>query len=255
MKSIDTAELKESADIVSVLESTGSPVQVKGENILCLCPFHNDRHIGSAMFDEKTGYFHCFACGAGGKGNTVDIIRYVQQAMNLDFRGACEFVAESPFSDISQFESESEASDKKFQRMNHKRLKELRLAGEERCEPEFDPKNTQVPDGDIVNFVTTKEEVMEYEKKGYSAQKQWQEIDGTVVLAGWLIYQRVKMSTAKLAMEDPEAFAALCAWKKQELLYEIKEKEKQVEDTVFDRDEYNDLMKILKAREQQVAKL
>lgn len=42
---------------------------------------------------------------------------------------------------------------------------------------------------------------------------------------------------------------------KQELLYEIKEKEKQVEDTVFDRDEYNDLMKILKAREQQVAKL
>lgn len=42
---------------------------------------------------------------------------------------------------------------------------------------------------------------------------------------------------------------------KQELLYEIKEQEKQVEDTVFDRDEYNDLMKILKAREQQVAKL
>lgn len=49
--------------------------------------------------------------------------------------------------------------------MNHKRLKELRLAGEERCEPEFDPKNTQVPDGDIINFVTTKEEVMEYEKR------------------------------------------------------------------------------------------
>lgn len=53
MKSIDTAELKESADIVSVVESTGSPYQFKGENILCLCPFHNDRHIGSAMFDEK----------------------------------------------------------------------------------------------------------------------------------------------------------------------------------------------------------
>ena len=101
MKSIDTAELKESADIVSVVESTGSPYQFKGENILCLCPFHNDRHIGSAMFDEKTGYFHCFACGAGGKGDTVDIIRYVQQAMNLDFRESCEFVAESSFSDIS----------------------------------------------------------------------------------------------------------------------------------------------------------
>ena len=129
MKSIDTAELKESADIVSVVESTGSPVQVKGENILCLCPFHNDRHIGSAMFDEKTGYFHCFACGAGGKGNTVDIIRYVQQAMNLDFRESWELVAESSFSDISQFETESEAPDKKFQRMNHKRLKELRLSG------------------------------------------------------------------------------------------------------------------------------
>jgi len=39
------------------------------------------------------------------------------------------------------------------------------------------------------------------------------------------------------------------------LLYEIKEQEKQVEDTVFDRDEYNDLMKILKTREQQIAKL
>ena len=34
MKSIDTAELKESADIVSVVESTGSPYQFKGENIL-----------------------------------------------------------------------------------------------------------------------------------------------------------------------------------------------------------------------------
>ena len=97
MKSIDTAELKESADIVSVVESTGSPVQVKGENILCLCPFHNDRHIGSAMFDEKTGYFHCFACGAGGKGNTVDIIRYVQQAMNLDFRGAVNLLQSRHF--------------------------------------------------------------------------------------------------------------------------------------------------------------
>ena len=63
------------------------------------------------------------------------------------------------------------------------------------------------------------------------------------------------MSTAQLAMEDPESYAALCAWKKQELLYEIKEQEKQVEDTVFDRDEYNDLMKILKTREQQIAKL
>lgn len=63
------------------------------------------------------------------------------------------------------------------------------------------------------------------------------------------------MSTAKFAMEDPETFAAMCEWKKQELLQEIKEQEKQVEDTVFDRDEYNDLMKILKAREQEIAKL
>ena len=255
MKSIDTMELKESADIVSVVESTGSPVQVKGKEILCLCPFHHDRNLSNAMFNTETGYFYCFVCHAGEKGDTVDIIRYVQQAMNLNFRDACEFVAESSFSDISQFESESEAPDKKFQRMNHKRLKELRLSGEEKREPEFDPKNTQVPDGNIINFVTTKEEAMEYEKKGYSAQKQWQEIDGTVVLAGWLIYQRVKMSTAKFAMEDPETFAAMCGWKKQESLQEIKAQEKQVEDTVFDRDEYNDLMKILKAREQQVAKL
>ena len=100
-------EVRMKNDIVDVI-SQYVRLTRKGSSYFGLCPFHNDRHIGSAMFDEKTGYFHCFACGAGGKGNTVDIIRYVQQAMNLDFRESCEFVAESSFSDISQFETESE---------------------------------------------------------------------------------------------------------------------------------------------------
>lgn len=251
---IDTAELKECSDIVSVVESTGSPVQVKNGNILCLCPFHSDRHLGSAMFSEKTKRFRCFACGAGSSGESVDIIQYVQQAMGMEFRDACEFVADASFSDISQFESEGEAPDKKFHRLNRERIKDLRIDGQERRYLEFDPRYNQIPDGAIVNFVLTKEEAEEYENKGFSTQKQWKEIDGTVTLTGWLIYQKVRMSAAKFAMENPEIFADLCSWKKQEVISDLKELGKDVEKKVFDRNEYNSLMAILKEQEQKVAK-
>ena len=118
----------------------------------------------------------------------------------------------------------------------------------------FDPRYNQIPDGAIVNFVLTKEEAEEYENKGFSTQKQWKEIDGTVTLTGWLIYQKVRMSAAKFAMENPEIFADLCSWKKQEIISDLKELGKDVEKKVFDRNEYNSLMAILKEQEQKVAK-
>lgn len=254
-KIIDTAELKDCADLVSVIESTGSPVQEKNGNIWCLCPFHSDRHLGSAMFSERTKHFRCFACGAGEKGDSVDIIKYVQQSMGLDFRDACEFVAESSFEDLSQFESENEAADKKFQRMNKQRMKALRILGDEKRNFEFDPKYTQVPDGEVVNFVTTKEEAEKYEQKGYFSAKQWEEIDGTFVRTGWLIFRRMKMSTAKFAMDNPEIYADLCSWKKKELLNEVEHRKQKVEETVNNRDDYHFLMNFLSEKEKVIARL
>ena len=40
--------------------------------ILFLCPFHNDTHLGSTMFNEDKEIFHCWACDA--KGNIYEFV-------------------------------------------------------------------------------------------------------------------------------------------------------------------------------------
>jgi DNA primase len=67
--------IKESADIVSVVESYGLPgFQRHGNNrAKALCPFHDD-HNPSMSVDGERGLYKCFACGAGG-----DVFNFVRE--------------------------------------------------------------------------------------------------------------------------------------------------------------------------------
>jgi len=71
--------LKESVDLVSVIESYGLPqFRRTGEDrATCLCPFHDDRNP-SLSIDGSRGIFKCFSCGAGG-----DVYSFVQKYNKL----------------------------------------------------------------------------------------------------------------------------------------------------------------------------
>jgi hypothetical protein len=68
-------ELKESADIVSVIESYGlEGFERKGDNrAMAVCPFHNDRNP-SLNIDGNRRLYKCFSCGAGG-----DVFNFVRE--------------------------------------------------------------------------------------------------------------------------------------------------------------------------------
>jgi DNA primase len=46
-----------------------------------LCPFHDDKHIGSFRVHLETGAFVCFSCGTSGG----DIIAFIRQRDGLSF--------------------------------------------------------------------------------------------------------------------------------------------------------------------------
>lgn len=83
-KSIE--DLKQKADIVSVIEHY---VQVKksGANFVCVCPFHDDKNP-SMHINAQKGFYHCFACKAGG-----DVFSFVQEYERISFYEAVERVA------------------------------------------------------------------------------------------------------------------------------------------------------------------
>lgn len=67
--------IKESADILSVIESFGLPgFRRHGtKRAQAICPFHDD-HNPSMSIDGQRGIYKCFACGAGG-----DVFNFVRE--------------------------------------------------------------------------------------------------------------------------------------------------------------------------------
>lgn len=56
-------------------------INVKGDECLVLCPYHNDRHP-SASFNVRKGLFHCFTCGVNANVKEIaftcqGVIRYI----------------------------------------------------------------------------------------------------------------------------------------------------------------------------------
>lgn len=55
-----------------------------------LCPFHNDKTLGSFSFSPETGVWKCFACGESGQG----VISFVMRINNWDFLKAVDYLYE-----------------------------------------------------------------------------------------------------------------------------------------------------------------
>ena len=78
-------ELKMRSPIQDVV---GRYVELKraGRNLVGRCPFHSEKTPSFTVFEDN---YHCFGCSAGG-----DVITFVMQIENLDYRDAVNFLAD-----------------------------------------------------------------------------------------------------------------------------------------------------------------
>lgn len=83
---IDEVILKN--DIVDII-SEYTTLKRTGNNMMGLCPLHNDKKSPSLSVSPDKQIFHCFGCGAGG-----NVIHYIQAQMNLDFMDSLRYLAE-----------------------------------------------------------------------------------------------------------------------------------------------------------------
>ena len=58
-----------------------------GSNMVCCCPFHNEKTPSFTLYSEPSHYY-CYGCGAGG-----DAITFIRQIENLDYVSAVEYLA------------------------------------------------------------------------------------------------------------------------------------------------------------------
>lgn len=67
-------DIYQMAKQVKISDVIGRYVALKPHNgnYLCLCPFHNDRKVGSFVVFPKTNRFKCFACGEAG--DAIDFV-------------------------------------------------------------------------------------------------------------------------------------------------------------------------------------
>lgn len=79
---IDNFILRRIKDAASIVDVVGDFCELrrKGSDYLGLCPFHNDRHLGSFVVSERRNTYTCFACGAHG-----DSIEFLMRHENLTF--------------------------------------------------------------------------------------------------------------------------------------------------------------------------
>lgn len=83
----DKERVREASDITDVI-GRHLTLHAKGNEYVCLCPFHDDHKPSMTVVPRKQIY-HCFVCGAGG-----DIFDFVQNYLNMSFRESLEHLAE-----------------------------------------------------------------------------------------------------------------------------------------------------------------
>ncbi|WP_270981043.1 DNA primase [Campylobacter helveticus] len=79
--------LNQRADIVHII-SHFVEVRRSGASYVCVCPFHDDRNPSMHINSQK-GFYHCFACGAGG-----DVFKFIMEFERVNFAEAVEKVAQ-----------------------------------------------------------------------------------------------------------------------------------------------------------------
>jgi len=81
-------QLLDQTDIVDVVRRR-IPVNKKGSNFWCQCPFHDDSNPSMAVNQEKQ-FFYCFVCQESG-----NAIHFIRRYENLEFVDAIETLASS----------------------------------------------------------------------------------------------------------------------------------------------------------------
>jgi DNA primase len=88
IKDTSVAEVRAAAEIVEVVSQRTALRRTSGSRYMGRCPFHEER-TPSFSVNPVDKLYYCFGCGKGG-----DVVRFVQEAENLDFVGAIEWLAE-----------------------------------------------------------------------------------------------------------------------------------------------------------------
>jgi DNA primase catalytic core len=81
--------IKQSTDIIALIQSRGTTLKQKGSNWIGLCPFHTDTKTPNLIVTPGKGLFRCMAADCGKTGN---VIQFVQWHDGLSFRHAFELL-------------------------------------------------------------------------------------------------------------------------------------------------------------------
>lgn len=112
-KMIEQRSIEHLRNSIDIADVVGAYVSLKrsGSSLVGLCPFHDDKSPSMHVNTQK-GFYHCFACGAGG-----DAIKFIMEYEKLSYPQAIEKLA-------SMFGIELEYSSDKTQKKDNS-LKEI----------------------------------------------------------------------------------------------------------------------------------
>ena len=79
-------KVREENDIVDVI-SEYLPLEQKGKNYFCVCPFHDD-HTPSMSISREKQIYKCFVCG-----ETGNVITFIKDYLSVSFLEAVEILA------------------------------------------------------------------------------------------------------------------------------------------------------------------
>lgn len=100
---IDQQTIQKVLDASNVVDVIGDFYSLRrdGVNMTCLCPFHEDKHIGSFKISEAKNIFTCYSCGAHGgpveflmrheKLTYPDAIRWLGKKYGIEVEGSEQF--------------------------------------------------------------------------------------------------------------------------------------------------------------------
>lgn len=92
--------VKDAANVVDVI-SDFCELKSEGHGIYgCLCPFHDDRHVGSFKVSERKNIYTCFACGAHG-----DSVEFLMKHEGMSFPDAIRWMGAKYSIDIDEEDS------------------------------------------------------------------------------------------------------------------------------------------------------
>ena len=104
MATIDKLTEEKIKDAASIVDVIGDfyELKKKGVNYQCLCPFHDDRHIGSFVVSPRKNTYSCYSCGAHG-----DAIEFLMAKHGLSYPDALRWLAKKYSIVIPEDEKES----------------------------------------------------------------------------------------------------------------------------------------------------